>query len=75
MKGIKAMQVIHCLNNISEKGTSLFTDEYTLSDDLSQATGILVRSAALHDTEFPEQLLSIARAGAGVNNIPLDRCF
>lgn len=74
MKGIKAMQVIHCLNNISEKGTSLFTDEYTLSDDLSQATGILVRSAALHDTEFPEQLLSIARAGAGVNNIPLDRC-
>ena len=68
------MPRIHCLNNISAKGTDRLPDNYTLTDDLSQADGILVRSAALHDTEFPESLLAIARAGAGVNNIPLDRC-
>ena len=68
------MTRIHCLNNISQKGTDLLPDSYELTDDLAQAEGILVRSAQLHDTEFPAGLLAIARAGAGVNNIPLDRC-
>ena len=65
---------IHCLNNISDKGIALLTSRYKLTDDLAQAEGILVRSASLHDTEFPEGLRAIARAGAGVNNIPLDKC-
>ena len=52
----------------------LFTDDYELIDALDQAEGVLVRSAALHDTAFPASLLAIARAGAGENNIPLDRC-
>ena len=68
------MRYIHCLNNISAYGTDLLSDEYELTDALGQAEGVLVRSAALHDTELPESLLAIARAGAGVNNIPLDRC-
>lgn len=68
------MRHIHCLNNISAYGTDLLTDDYALTDDLSQAAGVLVRSAAMHDMEFPQELLAIARAGAGVNNIPLDRC-
>ena len=68
------MRNIHCLNNISAYGTDLLTDDYQLVDDLTQAEGVLVRSAALHDTAFPESLQAIARAGAGVNNIPLDRC-
>ncbi|RDB95005.1 3-phosphoglycerate dehydrogenase [Eggerthella lenta] len=68
------MRNIHCLNNISAYGTDLLTDDYQLVDDLTQAEGVLVRSAALHDTAFPESLQAIARAGAGVNNIPLNRC-
>lgn len=68
------MPRIHCLNNISAKGTDLLPEAYELTGELQEADGILVRSAALHDTEFPSQLLAIARAGAGVNNIPLDRC-
>ena len=68
------MPRIHCLNNISKKGTDQLPEGYELVDELSQADGILVRSAQLHDTEFPASLLAIARAGAGVNNIPLDRC-
>ena len=68
------MTLIHCLNNISKKGTDQLPGGYELTDDLAQADGVLVRSASLHDTEFPKSLLAIARAGAGVNNIPLDRC-
>ena len=68
------MTRIHCLNNISKKGTDLLPANYELVDELAQAEGILVRSASLHDVEFPADLLAIARAGAGVNNIPLDRC-
>jgi len=68
------MARIHCLNNISKKGTDQLPAGYELVDDLAQAEGVLVRSAKLHDTEFPPSLLAIARAGAGVNNIPLDRC-
>lgn len=68
------MHKIHCLNNISAKGTDLLTDAYELTDAYDEAAGILVRSAAMHDMTFPESLLAIGRAGAGVNNIPLDRC-
>ncbi len=68
------MNKIHCLNAISQHGTALLTDAYQLTDNLAEADGILVRSAAMHDMELPESLLAIARAGAGVNNIPLDKC-
>lgn len=68
------MQYIHCLNNISKYGTDLLPDTYELTEEFDKSTGVLVRSAAMHDMEFPESLLAIARAGAGVNNIPLDRC-
>ena len=68
------MRYIHCLNNISSKGTDLLGADYQLTDNLSQADGVLVRSAAMHDMALPESLLAIARAGAGVNNIPLDAC-
>lgn len=68
------MKKIYCLNAISKYGTDLFTDNYQLTDNLDDAKGVLVRSAAMHDMELPEGLLAIARAGAGVNNIPLDKC-
>ena len=68
------MPKIHCLNNISSAGTDLLPESYQLTDELAEATGVLVRSAAMHDMEFGSDLLAIARAGAGVNNIPLDRC-
>ena len=63
-----------CLNNISDKGLEIFTPDYEKTDKISEAQGILVRSSAMHDMEFSPELLAIARAGAGVNNIPLDRC-
>lgn len=68
------MNYIHCLNNISACGTDLLSADYELTDSIDQAQGILVRSAAMHDMEFSESLLAVARAGAGVNNIPLERC-
>lgn len=68
------MRKIHCINNISKCGTDLFTDEYVLTDSLGEAEGVLVRSASMHDMEMPGGLLAVARAGAGVNNIPLESC-
>ena len=68
------MRNIYCFNTISKYGTDRLTADYALTDDLAKAEGVLVRSAALHETEFGDSLLAIARAGAGVNNIPLDRC-
>ena len=68
------MRNICCLNQISHYGTDRLTGDYKLVDDMKDAEGILVRSASLHETEFPEGLEAIARAGAGVNNIPLDEC-
>ena len=68
------MRNIYCFNAISKYGTDRLTADYALTDDLAKAEGVLVRSAALHETEFGDSLLAIARAGAGVNNIPLDRC-
>lgn len=64
----------HYLNNISDKGTALWTDDYQYTENAEQAEALLVRSAAMHDMEFSPELLAVARAGAGVNNIPLDRC-
>lgn len=66
------MYKVHCLNNISSKGLDLLTEEYELTDDVNEADVILVRSANMHDMEIPQSLKAVARAGAGVNNIPLD---
>ena len=68
------MHKVHYLNKISPKGTALWTEDYRSTDNISEAEAILVRSAAMHDMDLPESLLAVARAGAGVNNIPLDRC-
>ena len=68
------MYKVHCLNKISHKGTDLLTEDYQLTDDIQGAEGILVRSASMHEMVMPENLLAIARAGAGVNNIPLTSC-
>ena len=68
------MYLIHYLNKISPKGTALWKQDYQLTDAPGDADAILVRSAAMHDMELPEKLLAVARAGAGVNNIPLDKC-
>lgn len=68
------MKKIFCLNAISKFGTDMLTEDYQLVDEMKDADGVLVRSAAMHEMEFPESLKAIARAGAGVNNIPLDEC-
>lgn len=65
---------IKTYNKISKIGLSEFDDKYTIGDDIENPDGAIVRSAALHDVEFPKSLKAIARAGAGTNNIPIDRC-
>ncbi|MCM1090762.1 MAG: phosphoglycerate dehydrogenase [Muribaculum sp.] len=65
---------INCLNPISQVGLKNLTDNYKLTENVNEAEGILVRSAAMHDMELPDKLLAVARAGAGTNNIPLDKC-
>ena len=67
------MYHIHYLNKISAQGDALWSEDYQKTE-LEQAEGILVRSANMHEMEMPEGLLAIARAGAGVNNIPLTSC-
>lgn len=62
------------LNKIAACGTDRLGDNYTVTDALEGAAGVMVRSAAMHDMELPETLYAIARAGAGVNNIPVDAC-
>ena len=64
----------HCLNPIAEVGLERFTENYTTAANEADADAILVRSAGMHEMEFSSQLKAIARAGAGVNNIPLDKC-
>lgn len=64
---------VHCLNNISPKGLAQFTDEYEIVDTVDEADVILVRSANMHEMEIPASLKAVARAGAGVNNIPLEK--
>lgn len=68
------MAKINCLNPIAACGMDLFNDTYEVVDDFAAADAVLVRSAAMHDLELSDNLLAIARAGAGVNNIPLDKC-
>ena len=68
------MYHVHYLNKISPKGTALWKEDYQKTDDLEAADAILVRSANMHDMELPKNLLAVARAGAGVNNIPLTSC-
>ncbi len=63
-----------CLNPIAQVGLDRFSGDYVKTENTEEAQGILVRSAVMHDMEFSDELLAIARAGAGVNNIPLDRC-
>ncbi len=63
-----------CLNPISKVGLEGFTEKYGKTEELNEADGILVRSASMHDMELPANLLAVARAGAGVNNIPLEEC-
>ena len=65
---------VNCLNNISQVGLKLFTDDYNLESSFEDAQAVLVRSAKMHDLELSDNLIAIARAGAGVNNIPLDKC-
>ncbi|MBQ9975400.1 MAG: 3-phosphoglycerate dehydrogenase [Clostridia bacterium] len=64
---------IKLLNKIAKCGTCLFDEKYTVAEDVANADAIMVRSASMHEMEFESSLLAIARAGAGVNNIPLDR--
>ena len=69
------MYNIKTLNKIAKVGTDIFDKAaYTVGDEVENPAGIMVRSAKLHDMEFNKELLAIARAGAGVNNIPVDRC-
>ncbi len=68
------MYKINCLNPISQVGLADLTDDFHITDKIDDAEGVLVRSASMHDMELPGSLLAVARAGAGVNNIPLDKC-
>ena len=68
------MKKIQCLNPIAACGTELFPADYTFTDQMAEADAVLVRSASMHELELPEGLLAVGRAGAGVNNIPLDEC-
>lgn len=65
---------VNCLNNIAAVGLELFSDDYNTESSFEDAQAVLVRSAKMHDMELSDNLLAIARAGAGVNNIPLDKC-
>lgn len=69
------MYKVLCLNKISPIGTKRLGEAYTFSPEMENPDGILVRSASMHEMELGENLLAIARAGAGVNNIPVDKCL
>jgi len=68
------MPQVHCLNPIAKPGMALLPASYQVTDSLDNADAVLVRSAQMHDLSLPDSLLCIARAGAGVNNIPLNAC-
>ena len=68
------MRKVHYLNPISPKGTALWTEDYEKTEKIEEAEAVMVRSAQMHELDLPEGLLAVARAGAGVNNIPLDKC-
>lgn len=63
-----------CLNPIAEVGLNRFSEDYAKTEDIKEADAVLVRSANMHEMELPDTLQAIARAGAGVNNIPLEKC-
>ncbi|MCR5691383.1 MAG: 3-phosphoglycerate dehydrogenase, partial [Eubacterium sp.] len=65
---------VNCLNPIAACGLDMLDDRYEIVDSANDAEAILVRSAVMHDMDLPDSLLAVARAGAGVNNIPLDKC-
>ncbi|MBQ8821050.1 MAG: phosphoglycerate dehydrogenase [Lachnospiraceae bacterium] len=65
---------VNCLNPISKVGLENLTTDYKINDNVNEAEGILVRSASMHEMELSEKLLAVARAGAGTNNIPCDKC-
>lgn len=64
----------NCLNPIAKVGLKLFSEDYAQIEDMKEADAVLVRSASMLEMELPENIAAIARAGAGVNNIPLDKC-
>lgn len=68
------MFTYNCLNPISKKGLDLLTNDYTVTEQYEEAQAVLVRSAKMHDLELNDKLQAIARAGAGVNNIPIEKC-
>ncbi len=65
---------VNCLNPIAKVGMELLPDTFGTTDNFAEAEAVLVRSAAMHELDLPESLLAVARAGAGVNNIPLEKC-
>jgi D-3-phosphoglycerate dehydrogenase len=67
------MYKIHCLNNISKEGLSVLSNDYTLTDDIKESDAILVRSFNMHELKLSQNVIAVARAGAGVNNIPLEK--
>jgi D-3-phosphoglycerate dehydrogenase len=67
------MYKIHCLNNISKEGLSVLSDDYTLTDNIKESDAILVRSFNMHELDLKDDVIAVARAGAGVNNIPLEK--
>ncbi len=67
------MYKVNCLNPIAKCGTDLFDEKYSMTEDVNEADAILVRSAQMHELELSADTLCVARAGAGVNNIPLDK--
>ena len=68
------MYKIGTLNKISPVGLARLTDDYTVVEDVAEANGIILRSYDMHEMELSDNLLAVGRAGAGVNNIPLDKC-
>lgn len=68
------MKNIQLLNKIAKCGTEIFGADYNVAENIANPEGIMVRSASMHEMEMGKELLAIARAGAGVNNIPVDKC-
>lgn len=74
MKGDNKMYNVLTLNKISKVGLAKLTDNYNVADEMANPDAILLRSFKMHDMELPDSLKAVARCGAGVNNIPLDKC-
>jgi len=68
------MYQIQTLNKISKKGLSRLGEDYVCADEIANPDGIILRSFKMHDMELPQSLRAVARAGAGVNNIPIEKC-